>query len=96
MLILSLEGSKFTTIPVWWWVIQVAALEKQLMDQKIRFTKLVALMDALKVKGLQVNKVWCVANFVSNILQRFETKVCKVIVRSRHIGVLGDSKSLKG
>lgn len=59
------------------------------MDHKIRYTKLVTLMDALKVKGLQVNKVRCVANFVSKILQGFETKVCKVIVRSRHIGVLG-------
>lgn len=68
---------------------QVAALEKQLMDHKIRYTKLVTLMDALKVKGLQVNKVRCVANFVSKILQGFETKVWKVIVRSRHIGVLG-------
>lgn len=47
---------------------QVAALEKQLMDHKIRYSKLVALMDALKVKGLQVNKVRCVANFVSKIL----------------------------
>jgi hypothetical protein len=38
------------------------------MDHKIRYSKLVALMDALKVKGLQVNKVRCVANCVSKIL----------------------------
>lgn len=69
MFILSLEDLKFITIPVWWWVMQVAALEKQLMDHKIRYSKLVALMEALKVKGLQVNKVRCVANFVSKILQ---------------------------